>query len=120
MWVKTDKGRTECRIEDFSALEPAVLKVREGYRKACADRPNEEDKHAEKVRIWCGQHFGRSRFNRDYDQVNPPVVTPTGTAHGGAAGVKRWDDFIASKELAFRRWYIDSEVVAGCIMGEDE
>jgi hypothetical protein len=120
MWVKTDKGRTECHFTDFVEVEPAVARVREGYRKACLDAPDKKDKHREKVVLWCASRFGANRFHRDYDVINPPVVTPNGVAHGGGAGIKRWDDFLAAKEPAFRRWYIDHTVVAGCIMGEDE
>jgi hypothetical protein len=121
MWIKTDKGRTECHIESIAAIEPAVLKVREGYRQACIDKPAEKDKHAEKVIIWCGQRFGPSRFNKDFESVcGRGVETKSGWAYGGSEGIRKWDEFIASKPPEYRRWYITPEVIAGCIMGEDE
>lgn len=120
MRVKTDKGFTECRIEKFAAVEPAVYKVREGYRKACAENPTKKDDHDAKVLIWCSERFGAKRFNRDFDAINPPVVTPTGVAHGGAEGIRKWDEFIASKPPEYLAWYVSHEVVAGCIMGKDE
>jgi hypothetical protein len=120
MKVKTDKGFTECHIETFAALDPAVLKVREAYRKACQENPTKKDDHDTKVRNWCAARFGVNRFNRDYDHVNPPVMTPTGVSHGGGDAIKKWDEFISSKPPEYRAWYISAEVVAECIMGKDE
>lgn len=121
MWIKTDKGRCQCSIESLAALEPDVLKVREAYRKACAERPQDKDAHGSAVLKWSMKNFGPYIFNRDFEAVcGRGVETPTGISYGGCAGVAKWDAFIESKPLEYRKWYLDPTVVAGCIMGDDE
>jgi hypothetical protein len=107
--LKVLKGRTEVYFKDFVAVEPSIVKVRDGYRA----NKNEKDV-VEKVTLWCERHFGQSRFNRDWaelfgtDQSDVPNAT------------ERWDAWIASKPLGYRKLYYDPRVVAACIMGEDE
>jgi hypothetical protein len=112
MRIKTEKGTTEVRFKDFVAVEPKCEQVRSGYRQACIDKPADKDKHGDKVLAWANKNFGENRYIRDFD-------TAVGRAKDNEA-LKLWQDWLAARPIGHHKAYYNSEVVAKCIMGEDE
>ena len=112
MRVKTEHGFTDVYFKDFVAVNDLVEQVRDGYRKACLDRPEKNSEHAEKVVLWCSKNFGDNRYLRDYDAV-------VGDKKASEA-LSIWEAWINAQPMIHRKLYYTPEVVAACIMGEDE
>jgi hypothetical protein len=115
MLVKGNKGITEVYFRDFAAVEPKIEKVRSAYREKLKDaKPKEREELNTKVELWCEQHFGQNRFNKDWfalfgtDESNVPNST------------SRWDEWLNAKPLIYRKLYYDPTVVAACLKSEEE
>lgn len=109
------RGKTEVHFKDLAEVEPRLPKVRETYRakKQGATQEQIEDLNT-KLSIWCEQNFGKNRFNKDWFDL-------FGTHDSDAPrSIARWDEWIQSKPLSYRRLYYDSLVVLACIQSEEE
>ena len=112
MRIKTEKGTTEVRFKDFVAVEPKCELVRVGYRQACIDKPADKEKHGDKVLAWANKHFGENRYIRDFEAA-------AGRSTDFQA-LKKWQDWLAAQPIGHHKAYYNAEIVAKCIMGEDE
>jgi hypothetical protein len=104
MRVRTEKGSTVCFFKDFAAVEPEVVKIRDDFRAKKIDK----DKVTERVTAL----FGAYRFNADFDRIVGRLT--------GSPAIAAWDEWIGSQPIGHRKLYYSPEVVAGCVMGEDE
>jgi len=104
MRVRTEKGSTVCFFKDFAAVEPEVVKIRDDFRAKKIDR--------DKVEKRVSALFGFNRFNKDYERVVGDLMGPPALAV--------WDEWIKNQPMLHRKLYYSPEVVAGCVMGEDE
>jgi hypothetical protein len=95
--VKTDKGTTECRFEDFAAVEPKVVEIRQKFRDKKLDR--------DEVRRMTMPLFGISRVSKEWQP---------------GWGIQEWDAWVESQPMSHRKLYYHPDTVAECIMGEDE
>lgn len=112
MRIHTEHGFTDVTFADFVAVNAAVEQVRAGYRQACIDKPEKKDEHATKVKGWATKYFGNNKYFLDFDKA-------VGKAHSSEA-IRLWDEWIAAQPVSYRKNYYSPEVVAACIMGEDE
>lgn len=97
MRVKTEHGFTECSFAKFAEVEPKVIKIRQLFREKKID--------GDKVRELVAHFFGPTR---QFSEWQP------------GWGLKEWDAHVESLPLSHRLLYYNPEVVAGCVMGEDE
>jgi hypothetical protein len=111
MRVTTRNGVTECKFEDFAAVEPALIPIRDAFRA----KQIKEDEVLRKVRGLVGM----ARFHRDFDAFFEGERRDFGYNVGyPSEAIQRWQDHVEENKL--HKLYYSHEVIAGTITQEEE
>ena len=112
MRVSTYHGWTDVRYEDFCAVEPAIVPIREAFLAGKIDRV-EVFKRVQAL-------FGPARFVKDFNALFGPGED---YKHGRAYPpdtVQRWEAWLNEQPLSHRKLYYSPEVVTEAVIGKEK
>lgn len=109
MRVHTHHGWTDCTFEDFAAVEPKLVQIREDFLAKKIDK--------DEVKKRLLPLVGMARFHRDFDAFFAREAVDYGYGKGYPTdAIQRWTNHVEEKKL--NKLYYSHEVVAGCITQE--